>query len=181
MTRLKPGNACKRGCFWYDRLALSALAGGPRACNLELPLVVLAYGTRFGSPEFIPAGLKISGRNLVGPITSGGTNCGLTDTYVSYPGPITQVPYLEIWNAYRDGAWASSVTIEVHMLAPLLSSFVAVEVYYGDYGSGTKFSLDVGRQAALKGGTKSVVTQNCASSSLFATITVTDTGGVNIA
>ena len=170
---------CKRGCSWYYP-GLNA-PNGPRACNLELPLTVLAYSTVAGYDEFIPVGLKISGRNLVGPFTSGGTNCGLTDTYITYPGPISQVSYLEIWNAYRAGVWTSSITIEVYILAPTGYQYVAVEAQYGDYGGGTKYGLSIGRQAAFKSGTKSVAAQNCASSSLFATITVTDTGGVTIA
>lgn len=177
MTRLRNGYLCRLGCEWFKDAGPSLPDPQPN-CTGVLPLYFYANRPGFGESRI---GIQISGRARVGPFTSGGTvNCGSTDAYVwqSFYGKNPQ--YCDIWKAFTDGIWTSSVTIDVFALAVFPSGTV-LEVFAGDnYTAGGPLGAQAGTLLASKAISRPSYSTACGSTALVATFTLNDDGSASI-
>lgn len=98
------------GNRWYR------VPGAGNPCPDQLQVYFASGVTTTGRP-----GLKITGRNQVGPVRGVLTpiDCsGLTDSYIHFSGGggigTFSVISCDIWKAHQDGVWTSSVAIDVY-------------------------------------------------------------------
>lgn len=146
---------------------------GPYPCADMLNVTVLLSGSPTGR-----VGAQISGRNQVGPVVGTITpnDCsGLGDEYVHIvgygeggPGAFIDVD-IDIWRAYQDGVWTSSITIDIYGVTggsgcDLRASIRSVPTVYQD-----------------KTGITSTSSTPCSAVVLLGTITVNDDGTFSIA
>jgi hypothetical protein len=71
-------------------------------------------------------GAQIPGRNQVGPDPGfDALHCGGTDTYITRSFPYV---YIDIWRAFRDGIWSSSVAIDVFIRVFDIPQYISVSI-----------------------------------------------------
>lgn len=174
MTRLRNGLLCKLGCVWY-RNALPPLPDPQPDCSGVLPLFF--YAQKPGFP-YSKIGIKIAGRNQVGPFRSGGINCASTDPYVLQSTYTFNFQYCDIWKAYRDAIWSSSITIDIYALE-VISTGTILRVSAGYRLDDVEFPGPGTLLASKALGSPGYYTA-CANTLLVGTLTVNDDGTVSL-
>lgn len=151
----KPLGACIGEC-WYDyRVGDSC---GRNACpSLVVISTLTCFTTKFAA--------NFNGRGKTGH------SCAGTDTYVSTN---TTSLFIDVWKAYADGVWTSSVVIEVYASQP------------SSCGAAVALSIDIvpfstSRNAAcaslsLNGSSSATVLDQACPTFNVATLTVFDNG-----
>lgn len=145
-------------------------SGGSRAiCPANLSVGISYSPVAFKCPALA---VNFAGRGKVGDVC-GGSDSYMGAIYSIAGGAVQRVVDIDVWRAYRDGVWTSSVTILLYAAADFPS--VNDRIIFGVYG--TPYIIGGNKLVSFDAST-------CASpicpTTLLATVTLLDDGTITI-